>query len=145
MANRCLEIREFTHTLKSLAQAMEQSMSYVDVGNEKFAIGVVKTAHLAWKVNLEAVLEGRKKISVESLPDHHTCAFGKWYDDVEGELTSNPLFKEIAVHHKAVHATVKEVIGLYNNDEAEAARTKMAAFEAARIELFRVLDELYAE
>lgn len=143
ITNRCLEVREYTHELNKLTKVMEQSIKHVDVGTPLFDIGMVKTAHLNWKIQLEAVLEGRTKIQADNVPDHHSCVFGKWYDNAQGEFTNNPLFKEIAVHHKAVHGTVKEVVSLYNKNKKKAAQTKLADFEAARHELFRLLDELY--
>ncbi len=143
ITNRCLEVRQYAHELTKLSESMGESISHEDFGIPLFDIGAVKTAHLNWKIQLEAVLEGRKKMEADKVVDHHNCLFGKWYDNVQGEFTQSPLFAEIDIHHKAVHATAREIIGLYNQDKPEAANARMADFEKARVELFRLLDELY--
>ncbi|MCB2181041.1 MAG: CZB domain-containing protein [Desulfobulbaceae bacterium] len=143
ITNRCLEVREFAHELKKLAHFMDMSISNESSATPLFDIGAVKTAHLNWKINLEAVLEGRKKMEADKVVDHHNCVFGKWYDSAQGEFTNSPIFKAIDVHHKAVHATAREIISLYNQNKPEAAQARMTNFEKARMELFRLLDELY--
>lgn len=143
ITNRCLEVREYSHELKSLSGVMGESLGHIDLDPPLFDIGPIKTAHLNWKIQLEAVLEGRKAMHVDQVSDHHNCALGKWYDTVQGEFTANPLFKKIESPHKTVHATAKEIVSLYNQNKPEAAQAKLKNFEAARKELFGLLDALY--
>jgi len=144
IVNHCLEMREYSAESKRLSKSMLESCQHVNVGPNKFDIGLVKTAHLNWKIQLEAVLEGRKKMAAENVVDHHNCDLGKWYDNAHGEITNNSVFKNIAIHHKAVHSTAKEVVSLFNQNNQSAAHNKLTDFEASRKELFRLLDELYS-
>lgn len=143
IVNHCLEMRQYSSESENLAKSMLQSCQNINVGPAKFDIGAVKAAHLNWKIQLEAVLEGRKKMPAEKVTDHHGCSFGKWYDNVQGELADNPIFKNIAIHHSAVHSIAKETISLYNQNNKTAAQKKLTDFETSRGELFRLLDELY--
>lgn len=143
ITNRCLEVKEYARELNNLSKLMSDSISHIDIDPPIFNIGVIKTAHLNWKIQLEAVLEGRKKMHADHVTDHHNCAFGKWYDTTKESFTSSPLFKELATPHKNVHASAKEIVSLFNQNKPEAAQAKMRDFEKARKELFRLLDELY--
>ncbi|MBA3006610.1 MAG: CZB domain-containing protein [Proteobacteria bacterium] len=143
ITNRCLEVKEYASELNKLSKVMSDAVSHIDIDPPIFNIGVIKTAHLNWKIQLEAVLEGRKKMHVDHVTDHHNCAFGKWYDTTKEGFTNSALFKELATPHKAVHASAKEIVSLFNQNKPEAAHAKMREFEKAKKELFRMLDELY--
>lgn len=143
ITNHCLEIREYSLELQSLSSEIQNKLNHVKIGPSLFDIGTVKTAHLNWKIQLEAVLEGRVKMPVDQVTDHHNCVFGKWYDNAEGSYTKSPLFEQINIHHKAVHETAREIVKLYNEDKVGLAQNKLSDFETSRHELFSLLDELY--
>ncbi len=143
ITNRCIEVGEYSHVLNDLVRAMAQSMTHVQVEPALFDIGDVKTAHLNWKINLEAVLAGRKKMQANEVTGHHDCLLGKWYDSAQGDFTKTQLFKDIKTPHKAVHDTAQQIVSLYNQRNVTAAREKLKAFEEAREKLFDLLDTLY--
>lgn len=145
ITNRCLEEKVFAHELDGMYEDMKKSTSHVSLDSPVFDISSVKFAHLKWRINLEAVLEGRKKMSADEVIDHHHCEFGKWYDNVDSELVDNVIFKEIKNVHKSVHSTAREIVMLYNNDKFESAQQKLNEFEKVRVELFNLLDKLYLE
>lgn len=143
IANHCLEVVACSHESLGLSQKMIKVMEKINIGPARFDIGAVKSAHLQWKMRLEAVLEGRKKMNADDVTDHHSCLFGKWYDNAQGEFTTSPAFKEIARHHEMVHSTAREIVALYNNNAMSEAKNKLQSFETSRHELFRLLDDLY--
>lgn len=145
ISNHSLEVTAYSHELTQLAETMANSSSDIDTGTAPFDIGAVKTAHLSWKIQLEAVLHGRSKLQPEQIPDHHTCAFGKWYDNVQQEFSHSQVFKDIAAHHKAVHVSVIEAVKCYNSGNIEGAKKHLAGFEEARLQLFEGLDKLYLQ
>jgi len=132
ITNRCLEVKEYAHELNELSKVMVDNMGHIDIAPPKFDIGAIKTAHLMWKIQLEAVLEGRKKMHADHVTDHHNCSFGKWYDTTKESFKSTALFKEIANPHKDVHFIAKEIVSLFNQKRPEAAQAKMRDFEDAR-------------
>jgi len=110
-----------------------------------FDIGAVKIAHFKWKIKLSAVLSGFKQINADDVPDHHTCEFGKWLDNVSDELKQHSVYKKIEIHHEAVHKKVCETIDLYNKKNQDAAHEKLNEFEEDRKKLFAALDEFYTK
>jgi len=41
------------------------------------------------------VLSGYTTIESKSIPNHHQCDFGKWYDNAPATVKNHPLFKEV--------------------------------------------------
>ncbi|PIE75330.1 MAG: chemotaxis protein [Deltaproteobacteria bacterium] len=143
IANQCLEVESYSRELKQLSETIKSIISHIRTGEPPFDIGTAKIAHLKWKSELEAVLKGRKKLLPEQVPDHNNCSFGKWYASARGDFTDSQIFKGIAVHHKNVHELVREAVAYYNNNNIEAANSKLADFEVAKDNLFESLDQLY--
>lgn len=143
IVNSCLEIREYSHELSNLSSDITSKIEHINLPAPLFDIGAVKTAHLNWKIKLEAVLEGRVKMPSEDVVDHHSCVFGQWYDRASGEFTKSQLFKEINTYHQQVHGIAKEIVALYNKGQETTAQAKLTEFEQARITLFELLDRLY--
>lgn len=141
----CRNVNDQISELQLHAQTLKDIIQGYTLKSELFDIGAVKSAHFNWKINLSSVLSGFKKMSSTEVPDHHTCAFGKWFDTIPDELRQYTVCKEIDKQHKAVQRTVKEAIDLYNNNHSEAAQKKVAEFEEIRIKLFAALDELYMQ
>lgn len=143
ITNLCLEVREYSRELDLMTKEIKTKLENIDAAPPPFDIGTVKTAHLNWKIKLEAVLEGRVKMPADDVVDHHSCIFGKWYDHVEEELAKKPIFVEINKHHKAVHDIAKEIVTLYNENKESLAQSKLSDFEKSRKQLFNLIDELY--
>ncbi|MDH3347844.1 MAG: methyl-accepting chemotaxis protein [Desulfobulbaceae bacterium] len=143
ITDKCLEAREYSHELTKLSQLMVKSTDHIEVPSPLFNIGSIKSAHLNWKINLEAVLAGRKKINPEEVTTHHQCELGKWYDNAKGDFTSGHVFIQINVHHKNVHELAKEIISLNVQGNAVKARAQLTKFEDERGKLFDLLDQLY--
>ncbi len=143
ITDQCVEVQAYSYELNKLVTATRESRKDIQTGPIPFDIGTVKTAHLNWKIQMESVLSGRKKLSPEQVPDHHSCAFGKWYSSAEREFSDSALFKEIGEFHETVHSMAIAAVTNYNNNNIDAAQAKLAEFETARIQLFEALDKLY--
>jgi len=140
----CLDVREQAQELGSNETLLRRILSGYTVRPEPFDIGMVKDAHFQWKMKLTAAMAGFTRLESETVPDHHHCAFGKWYDSASEELRRHPAFSQIAGHHKAVHALVKEVLDAVNSGQQDVAQRKLAQFEEERAALFDALEDLYA-
>jgi methyl-accepting chemotaxis protein len=137
------DVKELAAEMKANAAALELLLNRFEFRSAKFDIGKIKDAHFNWKMRLTSVLYGYMSMESKSIPNHHQCDFGKWYDNAPQDIKSHPLFKEIGVHHEAVHRKVVEAVDLHNADKADAARAKVEEFEEVRTKLFTSLDELY--
>ncbi len=143
ITNQSMETKAYSHALGNLVTAAREGTDHIQTGPVPFDIGAVKTAHFNWKVQIESVLNGRKTLSPEKIPNHHECDFGKWYANAKKNFTDSAAFKEMGKHHEAVHLTVVEAVTAYNNNDTDTAHTKLAEFENARVQLFTSLDKLY--
>jgi methyl-accepting chemotaxis protein len=137
------DINELAIEMQSNSDALARLVGQFIVQPESFPIGDIKAAHFNWKMKLSLVIAGYEKMNEADVPNHHQCAFGKWYDSAPAEIKSSPVFKVLGVHHKAVHKTIKDAVSLQNRNQTTAAQEKIRQFEGERKELFANLDELY--
>jgi len=137
------DIHEIAAEMLKNAAALDDLVAQFTIRNEQFKIGDVKAAHFNWKIKLSSVMAGYQHMNENEVPDHHQCAFGKWYDNAPAELRNSPVFKELGGHHEAVHKKVREAITLQNQKNTSGAQQKINEFEVERKQLFANLDELY--
>ncbi len=146
MAQAALETDSSARELAKLSAGLRDVALRTDLGRPGFDVGKVKTAHLAWRTKLEAIINGYAAMRPEEVADHHQCAFGKWFD-TEGRrsLGSNPTFGEVGVHHERIHTLARQVAKLMHEAKADQAKALMREFEEVRVQLFAALDKLYME
>lgn len=143
MLTRSIEMNVTAHEISDLSSKLNDLAGEFHVGEKVFNIGKVKSDHLAWRINLEAVLKGFKTILPEDLGDHHQCEFGKWYDGPGQILSSHKAFTELGKHHEAVHAVIYNIVSLNGSGKEKDAQALMSTFDQSRINLFNALDSLY--
>ncbi|MTJ93791.1 MAG: chemotaxis protein [Desulfovibrio sp.] len=144
MATSTIQVNSSARELTSLTKGMNKSICEFNLGDEPFDVGAIKTAHLAWRSRLEAVLQGHMFLKSAEMIDHHQCAFGKWYDG-EGQRNwgNNPIFQEIGKLHEQVHALAIRIAALVEQGNKREAQDIMPEFEEVRQKLFDELDHLY--
>lgn len=144
IANSCLETEGFARDMNNISIFLNNIVEEFELGSEKFDIANVKKAHLVWKQRLDAVLNGRKAMQPDGVVGHTQCEFGKWYHGVGvAQFSLIPVFKEIGIHHEAVHTIAREIVSLYNQNKEQKAHERLKSFEEERKALFDKLDELY--
>lgn len=137
------DIRELATEMIVNATALDDLVAHFTIRDKQFQIGEIKAAHFNWKMKLSSALAGYQHMNEDEVPNHHQCAFGKWYDNAPAELRNAPIFHELGVHHEAVHKNVREAIALQNQNNISGAHQKINEFEGERKQLFANLDELY--
>ncbi len=137
------DVKELSIEMKYNAGQLEQILQNFSFREPLFDIGRIKDAHFNWKMKLTSALSGYTTIDSKTVPNHHQCDFGKWYDNAPSSLTSLPVFKEIGQLHEGVHKKVVEAVDLYNANNPTGAHAKVEEFETVRKKLFKKLDELY--
>jgi len=137
------DVRELAAEMLKNASLLDDLVAHFTIRDEQFQIGDVKAAHFNWKMKLSSVIAGYQYINESEVPDHHQCAFGKWYDNAPTELCNLPIFTELGLHHEAVHKKVREAVILQNQNDTPGANQKIDEFEGERKQLFANLDELY--
>jgi methyl-accepting chemotaxis protein len=86
-------------------------------------INKAKSAHMIFVGKIQAHLDGTAKTDPSTLPDHHNCHFGKWYDSMGTKHCGHmQIFKDIVQPHAKVHELGKAAILAHNGgDRAKAA------------------------
>lgn len=135
----------FAQQLKHVAAGLRESISKFNLGTARFDIGKVKATHLAWRMHLDGMLDKGVTVSIEDIPDHTQCEFGKWLASPEGQaIKSLDAYEEMIKNHEQVHSNAVKVIDFYHQGEEEQAENAMMAFEETSQELFASLDRLYS-
>ena len=143
VAARSIDIKGLAEEMRANANALNILLTQFTLRDEQFQIGAVKAAHFSWKMKLTSVIAGYQHMNENDVPDHHQCAFGKWYDTAPEGLRNTQIFTELGTHHQAVHQKVREAIALQNQKNSPAAQRKIDEFEVERKQLFANLDTLY--
>ena len=137
-------VRNDAGELNKLGARLQAIIGQFKLGEERFDIATVKSAHLAWRRRLEDAFHGRITLAVSQVTSSHECAFGKWYDSPEAKaLASIPVFGEVGRRHEDVHRLAREAVEHLEHGRREKATEAMGSFEKGRMELFEALDELY--
>ena len=144
MAIKCIEVSSFAKEQENIASNLNALIAQFTIKEAKFDIAKVKSAHLDWKVKLEAVLSGQRKMQASEVTSHHECEFGRWYDNANQEVVALPMYDDLGIHHKMVHEIAREIVELNNADKPDAAHSKLQEFNDVRGRLFEYIDELYA-
>ncbi|MBF0328279.1 MAG: CZB domain-containing protein [Nitrospirae bacterium] len=115
-------------------------------GNELLMLDLAKADHRLFVGKVGAFLRGEAELDLNSLPDHHACRFGKWYDSDGKHLCGNmQSFRSIDPPHEKFHAYARHMADAYragDKDKAYALYTEMISLSKTIVEL---LDELKTE
>jgi len=134
----------FAKELSQAASKLRTSFSEFNLGYRKFDIGMIKAAHLAWKLHLEAMLHKGVTLSLDEIPDHTKCDFGKWLATPEAqELKPLAAYPEMIRLHEKIHELAYKIADLYHDGHQSQATELMEEFKETSQGLFRSLDKLY--
>ena len=143
IALSCFEGRINAEELATLADHLSGLSAQFHTGETAFSIGKAKQAHMVWRVTLEAVLNGRKRMEPEEMPDHRSCAFGKWYFGEGSRFAGTPEYEEVGIHHEQVHTVARDVIRIWNTGDSARANARYQDFLKAKDAMFEGLDALF--
>jgi len=102
-----------------------------------------KSDHFLWKKKLSQLLVGRIEVTEDSLPDHHGCRLGKWYDAVKDEsLVGDADFIALESPHADVHIHGKAAAACCERGDRPGAEAAYADMEAASVKVVGYLNAL---
>jgi methyl-accepting chemotaxis protein len=105
-----------------------------------------KSAHLIFTGKIKSHLDGVTRIDPNTLPTHHTCAFGKWYQgagkDDCGHLS---IFRDIDAPHAKVHDLGKQAINAFNAGDKNKAAQLCSEMVTNSEVLLEIVDRLLLE
>ena len=140
-----IHLEIFSAEMLGVSTQLKSDVSRYKCFDPPFDIAAVKTAHILWRVNLEAALRGYKKLKPEDIGTHNECELGKWYNAQGSQWQDNENFKALGRHHEAIHAHVSQVATLIAQGHKDQAKKQLEEFEATREKMFTHLDALYRE
>jgi hypothetical protein len=90
--------------------------------------------HIIFKHNAyTTILED--KIENTSMPDHHSCRLGKWYDGEGKKLFGNTkAYKAIELHHKKVHEKTREAVSCVKAKDCTTTSRECVIADMAEVE-----------
>jgi diguanylate cyclase (GGDEF)-like protein len=105
---------------------------------------VAKYDHTIWVQRVLDYLDGDDlQLSMGELSDHHTCRFGRWYDQQgHDRYRQLPAFQEIEAIHRQVHQLGTEIVRLRDSGDLVWARELAEELRHARDSTLAHLDEL---
>ena len=109
-------------------------------------IRVTTNDHIAFVDKVAAAVERHEKQPPASLPGHHSCRLGRWYDAVTDVVTVTlPAFHALEAPHREVHRLGREALGMLGEDDLPGATAKIVELRAASRKVIDVLALLERE
>jgi methyl-accepting chemotaxis protein len=109
--------------LNKLSEELEETVKrFKTRESDILMLTVAANDHQAFVNKIKAAVYGFTSLDANSLPDHHGCRFGRWYDgqgkEVCGHLNT---YKAIESPHERIHALSKEaVVAADSGDKGKA-------------------------
>ena len=102
-----------------------------------------KMDHVAFRKRVDDALAGHGDASAESLPDHHQCRLGKWYDGMqEPAIRRNQAFAAIEKPHAAVHEAARQALRQNQTSNRAGVDQALGAMTENSQKLMGLLDRL---
>jgi methyl-accepting chemotaxis protein len=125
------EVADESNNLGKLAEGLQESVTeFRTHSSDVLILEIAKNDHRLFVNRIKAAVEGYLDIDPTTLATHHTCRFGKWYDnlgeDMCGQLAS---FKAIIPPHEAVHRVAKDALVAAGNGETAKAHQMIREME----------------
>jgi methyl-accepting chemotaxis protein len=114
--------------------------------SEVLMLTVAANDHRLFVNKIRAAVIGDSPLDQSSLPTHHTCRFGKWYDNegkrICGDLNS---FKSIDAPHERIHSLSKEAVAAVNAGNQSKANQLMQEVENVSQTIKNTLENIRQE
>lgn len=102
-----------------------------------------KSAHLLFTRRIRLHLKGELRLDAHTLPDHHGCTFGSWYDHQGHAVCGNhPSFASIVDPHQKVHALGKAALQAHDSGDRYRAQQLCDEMIAESHKLLGILERM---
>ena len=144
------KMNDFTMTLKGFASNALYSEKVSKFIKDALFTARLKVDHIILKHNAYMSITEHKEAH-QVFPDHHQCAFGKWYDSNEkGYFVNTSSFKALQIPHQSIHDKVLNTIKLTTTWEMmvkhrDTIISNIETMERSSDVLFATLEKMVAE
>ena len=109
-------------------------------------LSVAANDHRIFVNNIKAHVYGFASLDAKSLPNHHGCRFGTWYDGQGKEICGHlNAYKAIDSPHERIHALSKEAVVAINSGDKGKAHQLMQEVESASHAIMEKLEDTRRE
>ena len=109
-------------------------------------LDTAKSDHVAFVSRVERCMEGTEQVQADSLADHTSCRFGKWYAGEGRALCGHShSYKTIDEPHERIHRLAKEAVALRNRGDHAQAERVIVEVEELSSQLINLLDQVKRE
>ncbi|MBN9669324.1 CZB domain-containing protein [Labrenzia aggregata] len=85
-------------------QFSETAKTFFNADSNRSLCEMARVDHVMFKKRVVDTVTGHDDWHSASMPDHHNCRLGKWYDSIKNEkIRAHPLFTSLVKPHQAVH------------------------------------------
>jgi methyl-accepting chemotaxis protein len=133
--------------LNKLSENLEETVNrFKTRESDILMLTVAANDHQAFVNKIKAHAYGFASLDVNSLPDHHCCRLGKWYDG-QGKKVCGHLnaYKAIDHPHERIHTLSKEAVVAANSGDKGKAHQLMQEVESASRTIMEKLEETRRE
>jgi len=125
----------FTETAKAFFQA----------DSAKSLCEMARIDHVQFKKRVVDTVTGQDDWSSATMPDHHHCRLGKWYDGIKNEkMRAHPVFKDLVGPHKAVHDAGHRALAAAEQGRKSEAFAALVDLDTASKQVLEGLTKLAA-
>jgi methyl-accepting chemotaxis protein len=143
MHKNTLVVEVNAQELKKQSLQLMHRVNLFNIGDKNFDVGIVKSAHLVWIINIDDILQGRKTIDPNEITEHETCEFGIWYYGRGASLEGKDGYQAVGETHAKLHTMAREIAALHAAGKKEQAVELLDSFAEAREAFFKNLDVLF--
>jgi len=133
--------------MHSVIASLASTMHEMSATSAKAQLEMAQQAHMAFVDRI--IGDGRRnppRMQPQDVPDHHQCAFGKWYDSTGRERFAGlAAFRAIESTHALVHQTARELIAAAQAGQREQALHLASTLSTQRDEILSKLKALEQE
>ncbi len=139
-------MRDASNLMKTEEGLRQSILKFRTRDMSKTMLDIGKIDHRRYIKRILSAMNGDIKIEASSLPDHHNCRFGKWYDTEGAEKYGGSAhFKAIVPPHEKIHAISKEIMNAYNSGNVDRAKALYSEMEKVSADIVNNLDRLKLE
>ena len=133
--------------LNKLSEELQETVRrFKTKESDVLMLTIAANDHRLFVNKIRAAVIGETPVDAGSLPTHHTCRFGKWYDgDGKGICGHLGTFSGIAAPHERIHSLAKEAVTAVNAGNQSRANSLMQEVEDASRSVMSGLEDVQRE
>jgi len=115
-------------------------------GGAMVMLELAKSDHRNFVGKISSCLQGEVALNPSTLPDHHTCRFGKWYDKAGSDLCGkSDHFRAVVIPHEKIHQLAKQAVEAHNAGNRQRAEKIYEEVVAVSAEIVDLVDKIKAD